>query len=296
MSNRRTILQAVSLAPWLLTREASASEAPPLRKIKTFIVGANYPAFPERASKLELHNAVKDAQTMEASLARTVSPADRTFFANPSVEEWRTRLAKYRERASPGDFTVFYYAGHAFQSGAEQAFLCNDGISAVSAEQVLRLLLRDIRGVFFIVDACRAPLAQVLRQSVSIQDLQLRGVRLNSNVTMSDVDPDVFRTIEPAEMALPQARAIQAAVSTRVKFLYSTDGGQLASDGPPGRGGVFARIAAREIAQHADLDTVVRKIIDKVRSQTEGTGHPQTPAQAGGFSDLIYIAGPRRNS
>jgi hypothetical protein len=153
----------------------------------------------------------------------------------------------------------------------------------VLAEEVLQQLLpKGVRGVLFMVDACRTDLGPAFRKAGigSIHVERMRGLALDPVSLPVDERPvSAAETKKPGPLQMSDT----VKVGGRVLFFYSTDATEAASDR-----GCFAEVAA----QYLDSYELMPKVVERIRSEAKRTpGCTQNPTQAGELDHPIRLGG-----
>lgn len=73
--------------------------------------------------------------------------------------------------------------------------------------------------------------------------------------------------------------------------VFSTDPGNVALDGPPGRGSPFANAVVRELGKRQSLDNAIRRITEDVDKASSGK---QAPWRQGDLSFPLFLGGQPR--
>jgi hypothetical protein len=298
MITRRSVLGGASGA-LIAAPFATFAQSPKRQTIRALIVGADY----ESASNgnLRLHNAVYDARLMEKSFRSTGNVEVHDLLDKPDTKRWGEYLSAYLSPFDAShDIALVYYAGHAFQREGSTYFLNEDGKTAVSADQILKFLMVKAHGILFIVDACRTQLVSSFASEqtarIEIENVApSRGGERNAETIIEQKIPcEILPAIDLR--AIPQRAGLTAMnvpMEAKTKIFYSTDAEHLASDGAPGKGGPFARVASQEFRRGRELRQVLASITIGVIDDTSKAeeGPPQTPVQHGELKFKLYIAG-----
>jgi uncharacterized caspase-like protein len=73
--------------------------------------------------------------------------------------------------------------------------------------------------------------------------------------------------------------------------VFSTDPGNVALDGAPGKGSPFANAVVRELGRRQSLDAAIRRITEDVARQTTGK---QSPWRQGDLTFPLFLGGQPR--
>ncbi|MBR4188710.1 MAG: caspase family protein [Kiritimatiellae bacterium] len=157
------------------------------RRVALFVGVDNYP---EDAGIHPLRCAVEDAKAFCAHI-RTDSKFDRDnvqLLENPTTREVVQTAAKLRAGLGPGDFFLFYFAGHGVtDSHGEHRLVCRDSIYVEDADLINTLSLSSVVGRknachrAVVLDACRTPLKMPNERAVGGESVAvMRDLALGS--------------------------------------------------------------------------------------------------------------------
>jgi uncharacterized caspase-like protein len=255
-------------------------------------------AYEQAADKgLYLSNTLVDAQSVN-KLFRKMSP-DVRLVSNPTGEVWQREIDALVARLKPVDIAVVYYAGHAVQVEGQNYFLAADGMTLVAAEDVLSAIMAHSRGAVFFVDACRdnpfrtgtGPTPQSLQvQDISSEDT--RQWRAYSQHNLPLQKPHVA-TVSAAALGASDSGLSQMGNlrGDNAIMFFSTEPGNVASDGVAGKGSPFANAIVGELRKKQSLDVALRSITAQVNRVTQGR---QSPWRQGDLGFELFLAGEPR--
>jgi uncharacterized caspase-like protein len=232
---------------------------------------------------LRLDNTLVDAHAVN-ELFGTLGLPDVRLVENPNAESWQREIDALAGRLTSDDVAILYYAGHAVQVGGSNYFLAADGSTLILSEQVLSTVMLKARGTVFLIDACRDnPFKDPSAQS-------------SRNVRIGAVAPAKGRnmpTVSLAELARASTGLSQMSNlrGKNIIVLFSTDPGNVALDGEPGRGSPFANAVVRELGKRQSLDAAIRRITADV---DVATSSKQAPWRQGDLSFPLFLAGQPR--
>jgi uncharacterized caspase-like protein len=236
---------------------------------------------------LLLPNTLVDAKAV-TGMFRKLKIQDLTAVENPTAEEWNAAVDGLVGRLGPDDVAVLYYAGHAVQVNGQNFFLAGDGTTLIASEQVLAPIMTKARGTVFLIDACRDnPFKDVaVKKSAPAapkpQELKIAAIASRAVETVS------LNQIAQAQGGLSQMGNLRG---KNTIVLFSTDPGNVAVDGPPGKGSPFANAVVRELGKRQSLDSAIRRITADVDKQTNSR---QAPWRQGDLSFPLFLGGQPR--
>lgn len=269
MSLRAFILLTL-LAATLFASPASAD-------VRALVIGADYTDAAE--PRLRLANTLIDARSIAATLDE-IGVESVVLVVNPDADGWRRAVDAFVRSLAREDVALVYYAGHGLQAEGANYFLGADGNALIPMDLLVAEITRRSQAAVFVVDACRNNpfLAGATARNLYIFDgvissLETQPSRAAANVAMAS----------PGGLSqLSNIRGVNA-----IAF-FSTDPGNIASDGAEGAGSPFARVFAQELRRRNSLDTVLRRTTRRVNGDTRGR---QSPWRQGDVGFNIYLAG-----
>lgn len=263
----------------LLCLLAFALAAPAWAEVRVIVWASDYRTAGN--SDLELPNTMVDARSV-TDLFRRLGIRDLQLIENPTADTWDAETSKFAQRLGPDDVAVLYYAGHAVQVNGENFFLASDGVTLIASEQVMLPVMAKARGTVFLIDACRD---NPFRNPASAR----RELKLAAGAARS-------RAIET--LSLDQLAGNPGGLSQMSNLrgkntivVFSTDPGNVALDGEPGKGSPFATAMVRELAKRQSLDVAIRQISAAVDKSTHSK---QAPWRQGDLSFPLFLAGQPR--
>lgn len=226
-----------------------------------------------------LQNTQFDAANIAATLRR-LRIGDIRVVSNADVAILNAEIDAFARRLASDDLALVYFAGHAVQVAGRNYFVAADGQTLVEADSLLSDLAARAKVVFF-VDACRDNPFQTSTTARQI------AVTQRTSATRALVSIDSLELAEsPAGLAqIGEVRGGQALV------VFSTEPGNVASDGEPGRGSPFANALVAELPARQSLDRLVRRVAQRVAATTRGE---QQPWRQGDLPLDLFIAGRPR--
>ena len=237
---------------------------------------------------LKLDNTLLDARAV-ADMLRRLGLRDVRLTENPTAEVWNSELEGLVQRLQPEDVALLYYAGHAVQVGGRNYFLAADGVTLIASEDVLSTVMAKAKGTVFLIDACRdnpfRDAASRPGRTLKIDGLAVTGGAKGPTRAVSSVSLDELSRAADGLSQMGNLRGKNTIV------LFSTDPGNVAVDGDPGRGSPFANAVVRELARRQSLDTAIRRITAEVDRQT---GSRQAPWRQGDLTFSLFLAGQPR--
>ena len=229
---------------------------------------------------LVLPNTLVDAQAV-TGMFRKLKIQDVSYIENPTAEEWNSAIDGLVGRLGPDDVAVLYYAGHAVQVDGQNFFLAGDGTTLIASEQVLAPIMTRARGTVFLIDACRDnPFRDVTAQQP--QGFRILSTRSRAMETVS------LNQLSQAQGGLSQMGNLRG---KNTIVVFSTDPGNVALDGVPGKGSPFANAVVRELGRRQSLDAAIRRITADVDKQT---GSKQAPWRQGDLTFPLFLGGQPR--
>jgi uncharacterized caspase-like protein len=249
--------------------------------VRALILASDYRE--AKDSGLRLANTLVDARAVN-ELFRRLRLQDVRLVENPTAESWEREIDALAGRLTADDVAVLYYAGHAVQVGGSNYFLAADGSSLILSEHVLSAVIPKARGTVFLIDACRN------------NPFKAQAAESTRDVKISVVGPAQGRKIETLSLAelAGASSGLSQMSNLRGKntiVLFSTDPGNVALDGDPGRGSPFANAVVRELGKRQSLDAAIRRITADV---DEVTRSKQAPWRQGDLTFPLFLAGQPR--
>jgi TPR repeat protein/uncharacterized caspase-like protein len=234
----------------------ATAQAPAPTRVALIIGNANYAGYPA------LPNTQVDAGIVAGALRRAQFAVD--VKNDLDGDGMRRALAAFRTKATGAKVALVYYAGHGMESGGKN-YLLPTGAQLGAVEDLefsaieAGLIVQATAGAqarVIVLDACRNnPLAATMR-----------GIT----------------------RAAPQGLAQPRESVRGTLYMYSAAPGQLANDGPPGRGSPFARAFAQYILTPGlDLRRAAGEISEAVFRETGS----QLPFQSSSLSgeEIVFV-------
>ncbi|MFO1426534.1 MAG: caspase family protein [Steroidobacteraceae bacterium] len=251
---------------------------------RALVVGADYA--PAASPELRLANTLRDARAIEA-LLRRVRAADVRLLENPTGADWQSASAAFVAQIQPGDVAIVYYAGHAVQVAGVNYFLAADGRELVPMSGLISTIMARARAAVFIIDACRNnPFREAAPRDT-------RGLRIHALGQPAPAPGGSSGSI--GLLGLDELRESRGGLSqfgdlrgSNALVLFSTDPGNVALDGEPGRGSPFAGAVVEQLARRQSLDEAIRRITTDVARRTGGR---QSPWRQGDTGFPLFLAG-----
>lgn len=247
-----------------------------------------------RDRNLLLPNTLVDAKAV-AEMFRELKIRDLSYVENPTAEEWDAAIDALVGRLGPDDVAVLYYAGHAVQVNGQNFFLAGDGATLIASEQVLAPIMTKAKGTVFLIDACRdnpfkeaavkKPEPVAVRKEAGAAKPQELRIASGTNRAIQTVS---LEQLSQAQGGLSQMGNLRG---KNTIVVFSTDPGNVALDGAPGRGSPFANAVVRELGRRQSLDAAIRRITADVDRQT---GSRQAPWRQGDLSFPLFLGGQPR--
>ena len=228
---------------------------------------------------LELPNTLVDAQAVTA-MFRSLRVQDVKLVENPTAEAWNSELDALVNRLGTDDVAVLYYAGHAVQVNGQNFFLAGDGVTLISSEQVLAPIMTKARGTVFLIDACRDN--PFRNQAAQNRQMKVSTARSRAVETLS------LNQLAQSSGGLSQMSNLRG---KNTIVVFSTDPGNVALDGAPGKGSPFANAVVRELGRRQSLDSAIRRISADV---DKSTASKQSPWRQGDLSFPLFLGGQPR--
>ena len=256
---------AMIVVAWL----AIVPATPAIAKERVLLIALDYAG--AENTDLRLSNPVRDARALEKSF-RKAGQKDVTLIIEPGLVELDDALFKFTDSLAPDDVALVYYAGHAIQYGGENYLIAGDGKTLINIGGIISQVSDAGRATVFFIDACRNnPFSDEVKQ-----ELQIGQSRSTRSIEMAE--------LEKAD-GLAQISDLRG-LSTVIFF--STEPGNVAMDGAPGKGSPFADALQREIPKRQSLDTLLKRAAIRVNKETGGV---QSPWRQGDIPFDIFIAG-----
>lgn len=271
-----------------------------------------------RDPSLELPNTLVDARSV-ADLFRKLKIQDMSLVENPTAEQLNAAVESLVDRLKADDVAVLYYAGHAVQVNGQNFFLAADGTTLVSSEQVLAPIMAKAKGTVFLIDACRDnPFKNVVAKKAEPAPAPKKeAVPAKKGAKTAKAEPSRIEPAPPAPPAKtelfvssgPRSRQMETVSLTQLAqaqgglsqmsnlrgkntiVVFSTDPGNVALDGPAGKGSPFANAVVRELGKRQSLDSAIRHITEDVDKQTTGK---QSPWRQGDLTFPLFLGGQPR--
>jgi len=269
-----------------------------------------------RDRNLSLPNTLVDARAV-SDMFRKLKIQDIDYLENPTAEQWDAAIDGLVGRLKPDDVAVLYYAGHAVQVNGQNFFLAGDGTTLIASEQVLAPIMTKAKGTVFLIDACRDnPFKDAVVEKPAPIAVKTSTVPAKKSAKGAKVEPDV---LPPEPPPAPKAQAFTiASIKSRAMetvslsqlsqaqgglsqmgnlrgkntiVVFSTDPGNVALDGAPGKGSPFANAVVRELGKRQSLDSAIRRITADVDKQTSSK---QSPWRQGDLSFPLFLGGQPR--
>lgn len=233
-----------------------------------------------RDSNLVLPNTLVDARAV-TGMFRKLKVQDLTYVENPTAEQWNGAIDGLVTRLGADDVAVLYYAGHAVQVNGQNFFLAGDGTTLIASEQVLAPIMSRAKGTVFLIDACRDnPFKATAAAAATAVKIASGGSRAVESVSLDQ--------LARAQGGLSQMSNLRG---KNTIVVFSTDPGNVALDGPPGKGSPFANAVVRELGKRQSLDTAIRRITEDVDQASSGK---QAPWRQGDLTFPLFLGGQPR--
>lgn len=242
---------------FLALASPAVAQAPAPARVALIIGNANYAGYPV------LPNTQVDAGIVANALRRADFSVD--VKNDLDGDGMRRALGAFRAKATGAKVALVYFAGHGMESGGKN-YLLPTGAQLAAVEDLefsaidASLLVQATAGAqarVIVLDACRNnPLASTMR-----------GITRASTQGLAQPRESVRGTL----------------------YMYSAAPGQLANDGPPGRGSPFARAFAQYILTPGlDLRRAAGEISEAVFRETQQS---QLPFQSSSLSgeEIVFI-------
>lgn len=246
---------------------------PAAAEVRALILSADYVNAID--PDMRLSNPVADGRAIADAL-RKAGVSDLRLAEEAPADRWQSEVQSFTNRLGSDDIAVVYYAGHGFQIGGQNYLVTADGDTLIALDELMKQLTAKAKGTILIVDACREnPIA-------ATEQFQVRGIGSSASRAIQTVRMTEIESRAKGLAQLGDLRGLSAIV------LFSTEPGNVALDGNPGRGSPFAKYAARELARRQSLDSAFRRIAVAVN---KATGGQQSPWRQGDLPFDVYIAG-----
>ena len=249
---------------------------PASAEVRALVLTADYSGVGDAG--LRLANPIADGRRIQKALDKA-GVKDLRLVEEPGPQRWQSEFQAFSNRLSSDDIAVVYYAGHAFQIGGENYLVAADGETLIALEEVMKKLTGRAKGTILIIDACR-------ENPLDPGDDPFAVVEVDS-------PPGASRTMKTVQITEVAARSKGLAQLGDLRglsaiVLFSTEPGNVAFDGAPGKGSPFATQAAKELARSQSLDSAFRRIAVAVNRATDGK---QSPWRQGDLPFDVYLAG-----
>jgi uncharacterized caspase-like protein len=267
---------------------AALSSAAASAETRVIVWASDYSKARDR--NLELPNTLVDARAV-TDMFRKLKIGDLNLVENPKAEQLNSAVDSLVERMQPDDVAVLYYAGHAVQVNGQNFFLAADGTTLVSSEQVLAPIMAKAKGTVFLIDACRDNPFRSL--AVKSEPVPARAPAKGEVFVSAGPKNRQMQTVSLTQLAQAQGGLSQMS-NLRGKntiVVFSTDPGNVALDGPAGKGSPFANAVVRELGKRQSLDVAIRRITEDVDKQTTGK---QSPWRQGDLTFPLFLGGQPR--
>ncbi len=269
-----------------------------------------------RDKNLVLPNTLVDAQAV-TEMFRKLKIQDLNYIENPTADEWDAAIDGLVTRLGSDDVAVLYYAGHAVQVNGQNFFLAGDGTTLIASEQVLAPIMTKAKGTVFLIDACRDnPFKDVVvakaEPAAAKKDVAVKkGAKNAKPAAAVALAPEPPPAPKPQELKIAtiKSRAMETVSLNQLSqaqggssqmgnlrgkntiVVFSTDPGNVALDGAPGKGSPFANAVVRELGKRQSLDAAIRRITADVDKQTSSK---QAPWRQGDLSFPLFLGGQPR--
>ncbi len=247
---------------------------PAQAEVRALILSSDYVAASD--TELRLSNPVVDGRAVAASL-RKAGIRDLRLVEEANAQLWQQEFEAFTRRLSRDDIALVYYAGHGFQIAGQNYFVTADGDTLIALEEVMKQLTARARGTVMVVDACRENPLLATADPFTVLGIDPGTSRTMATIRMGDIEAKSRGLAQLGDL-----RGLSAIV------LFSTEPGNVALDGDPGRGSPFAKYAARELGRRQSLDAAFRKIAVEVNRATKGQ---QSPWRQGDLPFDVFLAG-----
>ena len=232
-----------------------------------------------RDANLVLPNTLVDARAV-TEMFRKLKVQDLTFVENPTADQWSGAIDGLVARLGADDVAVLYYAGHAVQVNGQNFFLAGDGTTLIASEQVLAPIMARAKGTVFLIDACRDNPFKAATATPA-------AVKIASGTSRA-VETVSLDQLSRAQGGLSQMSNLRG---KNTIVVFSTDPGNVAVDGSPGKGSPFANAVVRELGKRQSLDTAIRRITEEVDKASSGR---QAPWRQGDLTFPLFLGGQPR--
>lgn len=272
---------ATSLIPSVPAQAQSPRSAE--RKVALVVGNSAYRALSPLANP---QNDAAEVATTLRSLGYEV-----TVVANTGLAELTRELAAFRTRLNGATVGLFYYSGHGFQTvRTDTGQTVNhivpvdfgfdpkaDKFATATLDSVVEVLRSQTRVGLVFMDACRDDprIAAAAKQSVAAN----RSVRLGTGLSSVPV------SAAPSHQS-PARQAVSGEGPAGILIAYSTDPGNVASDGPGQKLSPFTRALTTHIrAPGLSMAEIMARVSSDVATQTRGT---QTPWSTSSLTATAY--------
>lgn len=270
MGKRRPVITAILVALFAIFQNS-----PALADEKVLVIGIDYVGAEDE--RMRLFNPVRDARQVHRSFEKA-GVDDLRLALEPAEDELRDTVKAFSDSLSSDDVAVIFYAGHAIQYQGENWLIAGDGETLVNVIDLLYRVNQKAKATVFIIDACRnSPLGD----PDDYQKSTTRSLVVQKGETTRSVSEDLLASSD----GLAQIGDLRG-LSTIVFF--STEPGNVAMDGKPGKGSPFAKALAKEVRKRQSLDDMLRRVAVRVNEETDGL---QSPWRQGDVSFDIFLAG-----
>jgi uncharacterized caspase-like protein len=292
-STQRVSTRLVALVLVAVLAAGTMSAAAAASRSRVLIFASTYEQFTDK--NLRLYNTLVDAQSISDLFKHRIGGTEVTLVENPTPSVWQHEITAFVGRLRPADTAILYYAGHAVQKDGANYFLSAEGASLalIAGDEVLSLVMAaHPRGTIFFIDACRDnPFHGEGASGSSGQVLEVHN--LSRGWKPADGAPTQETKISTAALSISTGGLSQMSnVRGRNAIVFfSTDPGNVALDGAPGRGSPFANALASELTRRVSLDDALRSVTQHVASATQGR---QSPWRQGDLGFPLFLAGEAR--
>ncbi|WEK44075.1 MAG: caspase family protein [Candidatus Sphingomonas colombiensis] len=271
MSARAVFRLMLWLLPmWLLCAEPATAAT------RALVIAADYVG---AEKNLHLANAIVDGRLIAAALSRA-GVADIQSLEEANAEAWQEGLAAFLSRLRKEDVALVYYAGHGLQVGGRNYFLAADGVSLLAIDAIVQQIADRAGASIIIIDACRNNPFQSADSGQSV--LQVEEMKTGGSRALATIAMSALRDGAAGLAQLGELRGMSTVA------LFSTEPGNVAFDGEPGRGSFFACAVAVELARRQSLNAAFRRIVTSVNRETDGQ---QSPWRQGDLPRDVFLAG-----
>ncbi len=255
---------------WLAFTAFFALSSAALAEEKVLIIGIDYTTAEDE--RMLLSNPVRDAREISRAFSRA-GVDDVILLLEPDQSHLRMALSQFSDNLSEEDVAIIYYAGHAVQYEGENYIVAGDGKTLINLINLIDTVNQRSKATVVILDACRnSPYGGIATgRSVTLE---------NGNARRSVAEDAIATTGGLAQIG--DLRGLSTVV------FFSTEPGNVATDGEAGEGSPFAKVFAREVRRRQSLDDLLRRTAIRVN---EETGGQQSPWRQGDIPFDVFVAG-----